>query len=74
MFCGTKNSVLMFVYREDTDGVLNLITEPCPASLRSADNQLHRPGLHLSCTHGPRPGVRAGPLLGWACWSPERCD
>lgn len=64
MFCATQNSVLMFLYREDTDDVLNPITETCPASQKSFKNQLHRPGQQLSCTPRPWPGVRAGAVLG----------
>lgn len=47
--CGAQNSVLMSVYKEDTDDVLNPSTKTCPASQKSFENQCKRPGQKLSC-------------------------
>lgn len=46
---GTQNSALMFHYEENTDDVLNPITETCPGSRKRFQSQLERLGQKLSC-------------------------
>lgn len=55
--CATRNSVLMCVYKEDTDDVLNPSSETCPASQKSFKYQCKRPGQKLSCADRPWPRV-----------------
>lgn len=75
--CGTQNSVLMFLYKGDTEDVLNPIAETCPASLKNFKNQLKRLVQKLSYADRPWPrvmlseGARAAgaglwPMLSWA--------
>ena len=53
MCSGTQNSVLMFVHKKDTDGVLNPIAETCPTSQKSFKKPCKRPGQKLSCADWP---------------------
>lgn len=53
--CGAQNSVLMSVYKEDTDHALNPSTKTCPASQKNFENQCKRPGQKLSCADRPWP-------------------
>lgn len=80
--CGAQNSVLMSVYKEDTDDVLNPSTKTCPASQKSFENQCKRPGQKLSCADRfwPRSlyqrvqgcGAPLGPSQGrGVCWGRE---
>lgn len=70
--CGTQNSMLMFVCKEDTDDILNPITGTCSTSWKSLKNQHERamqmgPG-HKSLCEKVQLVAEAGlwPMLGWA--------